>query len=153
MKLVNTVNGIEMPVLSPLPIRHYFVLMQEWTYVPRGTNEPITIPIRFTTDLDTVPHIPIVFAIYKGYAVYSALVHDYLYTMCELSRKEADMIFYDAMLEEGVPKHIAKQMYYAVRAFGGRRYNHNSAKKSKDRLQARLLKRNNVIEYVERREV
>jgi hypothetical protein len=49
------------------------------------------------------------------------VVHDFIYTHGTLSftKAEADQVFYDALLEEGMPKPLAWLMYAAVR-IGGR---------------------------------
>lgn len=108
---------LKLPSMSPLPHRHYWVVNEDWPYysyvVPRG----------FVSDLDTVPHIPILFALIKGRARWSALGHDFHYSITDMDRKQADMIFHRSMLEEGVPSGYAKAMYWAVRAFGWWRFN------------------------------
>ena len=53
--------------------------------------------------------------------------HDYLYSTHERSRKEADDIFYEAMLVLGTPKWKAGAMYRAVRMFGGGSYKKHSS--------------------------
>ncbi|MNF10816.1 hypothetical protein D3C80_2118760 [compost metagenome] len=48
-------------------------------------------------------------------------MHDYIYTNLShrFSKAEADQVFYDALLEEGMHKPLAWLMYAAVR-IGGR---------------------------------
>lgn len=147
--MANVVNGVTMPLLSPLPRRHYFLVEECWVYNGSAYHEPITVPKLFTSDLDTVPHIPVIFSIFKGYAKYSALLHDYLYTVCDLPREVCDRIFYKAMLEEGVPSFIAKCMYMAVSIAGGSRYKENVRKPACLRVQDRLLCTDNTIPYLD----
>jgi hypothetical protein len=123
---------LQLPCLSPLPKRHWWVLNEDWGF------DEFVIPVGFVTDLDTVPHVPILFALYKGHARWSALGHDYLYSITTVSRKQADDWFLDAMLEEGVPSWIAKSMYWAVRACGWTRYNKERKHPKDTRLQRRL---------------
>lgn len=48
----------------------------------------------------------------------AALVHDYLYIEKTRSRKEADEIFYEAMIVSRMPKFKAYLFYKVVRWFG-----------------------------------
>ncbi len=48
----------------------------------------------------------------------AAVLHDYLYKNHLVSRRMADLIFYEAMLVGGTLKWKAKVMYYAVRSWG-----------------------------------
>jgi len=59
----------------------------------------------------------------SGKYVGSAIIHDALYDSQILSRQEADRIFYDMLLHNGVSKFIAKIIYYSVRLFGSKNYN------------------------------
>lgn len=55
--------------------------------------------------------------IFKGRAVESALLHDYLLSIGK-DRKRADKIFLKAMVAEGVRKRYRLPIYWAVRLFG-----------------------------------
>lgn len=78
----------------------------------------VTVPAEFRTDLDSVPRIPFVYAIFKGRATKSAVLHDYLVRNPDLFPKdEADLIFYFAMKEEGLPWWLRTLMYVAVRFY------------------------------------
>ena len=104
------------PLLVPSDQRHIWVVAQR--YVIRE----FIIPEGFETDLDSVPHIPGLFALIKGRSRTGALLHDYLYRTHEVSREVADAIFYELIIEEGTPEWIAWSMYHGVRWFGGRFY-------------------------------
>jgi len=52
----------------------------------------------------------------------AALIHDFLYSNHLIGRKEADKVFYRAMVACKVPAMKAKMMYAAVRAFGWKNY-------------------------------
>lgn len=78
----------------------------------------IVVPSGFETDLDSVPRIPGVYAAFKGRAVKSAVVHDYLYES-QRGKAFADRIFLDAMRHEGVPARWRYPIYWAVVMFGG----------------------------------
>ena len=75
------------------------------------------VPVGHSTDLDSVPRIPFVYAYLKGRAVRSAVLHDYLYSMY-FPRKQADKIFLAAMKEEGIGFFRRHVIYRGVRMFG-----------------------------------
>lgn len=77
----------------------------------------VRVPKGYSTDLDSVPRIPIAYAWLKGRATKSAVVHDWLYYN-KHDRKEADKIFLQAMKDEGIPVWRRFLIYSAVRAFG-----------------------------------
>ena len=80
------------------------------------------VPKGFITDLDSVPRIPILHAVFKGRAVESAVIHDYYYRTRQ-TRSYADTAFLQAMVIEGVPRRYRYPIYWAVRLFGRRGYN------------------------------
>lgn len=124
---------VESPKLSPIRKRHWWVLVVTWSY------EEINIPAGFTTDLDSVPHIPGVFAFYKGRSRVAALIHDYLYAIGDRPRKEVDRLFLHYMIDDGVPYWVAKTMYWAVRMFGWKYYNRSLGECPRERLENRIV--------------
>jgi hypothetical protein len=81
----------------------------------------ITIPVGFETDFASVPRwlwsvIPPI-----GKYIIAAVVHDYLYDNRIGTRKEADKIFLDLMLQYGVHRWGAHCMYWGVR-LGGKKW-------------------------------
>lgn len=119
--------------VSPIRKRHWWVLNEDWIY------EDLIIPAGFTTDFDSVPHIPGIFALYKGRSRVAALIHDYLYTVELCSRKEADQRFLRYMVDDGIPSWIAKSMYIAVRALGWRYWQRTVGDTPKERFYNRLI--------------
>ncbi|MEX0385855.1 DUF1353 domain-containing protein [Spiribacter onubensis] len=90
-------------------------LIQPLTY-----KEPdllVKVPAGFGTDLDSVPRVPGVYALAKGRAVKSAVIHDYLYRE-QRPRVFADAVLLRAMKTEGVSRPMRWIIYGAVRAFG-----------------------------------
>lgn len=86
----------------------------------------ITIPKGFNTDFASVPKWLWSFIPSIGNYCEASLVHDYLYTIGYGNRKKADDLFIKAMLQKEPNKYIrAYVMYYAVRLFGGSRWNKN----------------------------
>ena len=58
-----------------------------------------------------------------GYGDAAAVIHDRLYCTAELSRKEADQVFYNALRSSGVARWRAWLMWAGVRIAGHWRYN------------------------------
>lgn len=79
------------------------------------------VPAGFVTDLDSVPRIPVVHTIFKGRAIVSAVIHDYLYRSGR-TRSYADKAFLRAMEREGVRRRYRYPIYWAVRLFGRANY-------------------------------
>lgn len=133
---------IDTPSLSPIRKRHWWVLNEEWSY------QDIYIPAGFTTDLDSIPHIPIVFALYKGRSRVAALIHDYLYSIGDRPRKECDRLFLYYMIDDDIPNWIAYSMYAAVRSFGWRYYQRSLGECSEERLRNRLIDNSGVSPFL-----
>lgn len=91
----------------------------QWVVLHNWSWRDITVEKGFITDLDSVVRIPFIYSHLKGRAVLSPIMHDYLYCCNLKDRKEADRLFYECMLEEGVKKFHAILIYSGVRIFGG----------------------------------
>lgn len=87
-----------------------------------ANNQWVTVPQCYRTDLASVPR-PVWWLIPRDdeCARRPSVVHDFIYTNAtdRFTKAEADQVFYDALLEEGMPKPLAWLMYTAVR-IGGR---------------------------------
>lgn len=108
---------------------------REFTYFvgEEGSENKITVPEGFRTDLASVP-IPARWLIPKsGRYNQAAVLHDYLYTIQDRPRKEVDRIFLEAMGVLGVPKWKRWVMYRAVRIGGGRPWRMWAKKLAQDR--------------------
>lgn len=115
-----------MPFLSDLELRHLnggelWQLTRALLYRD-SLRRLVEVPQGYRTDLASVPRlawriVPRDF----GPARRPAVVHDYIYThqTHRFSKAQADRMFYEALLEEGVSKPLAWLMYAAVR-IGGR---------------------------------
>lgn len=79
--------------------------------------EDVSIPAGFITDLDSVPRIPFVYALIKGRARISAIIHDYLCVYSNLTQKEIDKVFKKAMKAEGVDWLYKNLIYYSTRLY------------------------------------
>ena len=80
------------------------------------------VPTGMITDLASIPKLLRPTIDRNGLSRPAAVLHDYLYLIGSLSRKQADQLFLEALLSCGVNSVVAKGMYWAVRAFGGGRY-------------------------------
>jgi len=77
----------------------------------------VQVPKGFVTDIDSVPRIPGVYALYKGHATYSAVVHDWLYEQGR-GKIAADRTFLAAMKHEGLPIWRRWPIFLGVAIFG-----------------------------------
>ena len=84
----------------------------------------INVPKGFLYDGASVPWLVTRLVPRKG-GLYdrAACLHDWLYGTHILPRKEADRLFYKAMLSDNVPKWKAYMIYRAVRIGGSSSYN------------------------------
>ena len=80
------------------------------------------VPTGMITDLASIPKLLRPAIDRNGLSRPAAVLHDYLYLIGSLSRKQADELFLEALLSCGVGGFVAKGMYWSVRAFGGGRY-------------------------------
>lgn len=93
----------------------------------------INVPGGFHTDLASVPRLPVVYLMVGGRGDEAAVIHDFLYTEQPCTRKQADEVFYEALLTMGVPRWQAWMMWCGVRAGGG---SHWKARPTKDQAKA-----------------
>lgn len=93
-------------------------LLEPFAYV-HPTAGVITVPAGFETDFASIPRA--LWAIYPPTGKWgkAAVVHDYLYHLGSLTRKECDQIFLQGMKDLGVPRARRTLMYWAVRVGGG----------------------------------
>ncbi len=83
----------------------------------------IVVPAGTTTNfasLDLLHNVFlfVLFALVAGYGNYAATVHDWLYTTGQVSRKDADAVFYRALRAEGVARWRAWLFWLGVRVGG-----------------------------------
>lgn len=86
------------------------------------SNEVITVPAGFVTDLASIPRLFWnIFPPYDKYAK-AAIIHDYLYVNSINTKKYADNIFLEAMTVLGVETWRKYIIYWAVVLFGKGKY-------------------------------
>lgn len=115
-----------MPFLSALELRHVpggdtWKVIQPLQYRDRR-GRLLLVPVGYRTDLASVPRLAWrIVPRDHGPARRPAVLHDHIYTdqTHRFSKAEADRIFYEALLDEGVGPVLAWLMYTAVR-LGGR---------------------------------
>jgi len=94
-----------------------------WVLTKPLKFDGITIPEGFVTDGASAPNVAASIAPPMGFAgAAAAVLHDWFYSLdsgkSNISRKEADKIFYETMRSCGVGYFRAKAIYWAVRAGG-----------------------------------
>lgn len=85
-------------------------------------NMIIRVPNGFVTDFASVPRLPLAYLLTGDTAHKAAVIHDYLYRSKKISRKNADLVFLEAMKETGIPMWRRYSMFLAVRTFGWTQY-------------------------------
>ena len=96
------------------------------TYVKDAAGCIIEVPVGEVTDLASLPRVVRVFISQNGKHRGAAVIHDRLYRLAgilDYSRKEADLVFLEAMKVSGVSWTVRQMMYRGVRAGGWVVYN------------------------------
>lgn len=100
-----------------------WVLTRPLVYESAALKVRITVPQGFRTDFASVPRLPFVYWLYGGdFCDEAATVHDWAYSTGAIGRKQADAVFREAMLAEGVSPFRAWPMWLGVRCFGASHY-------------------------------
>jgi hypothetical protein len=88
----------------------------------------IYVPSGMVTDGASIPRMFWAIMGPMGDYFKASVVHDFLYSRYnkEFSRKEADLIFKEAMFNTGVPWYRRNTIYKAVRLFGGPAFKANT---------------------------
>lgn len=120
------------PELSPVGNGDQWRVLRDF-YVSidsESGDAPITyrIPAGFTTDLASVPRVPLAYGMFGGRARRAAILHDFLYER-RYPREAADLAFREAMRGE-VPDWARWVMWSAVRVGGAGYY--------REKVQARV---------------
>lgn len=96
-----------------------WVLSSPLAYRSDVAGQVIVVPFGFSTDFASVPRIPLAYLLFGGVVTEPAVIHDYLYTTGEISRRLADSVFLEAMEAIGIPAWRRWPMWAAVRLAGG----------------------------------
>lgn len=114
----------EQVLLRPAKTTNRRILENEVTYYvwTEDSNDRIQVPAWYEFDWASVPRRlwTLVGHPMDTKVIRSALIHDYIYTDQRYrGRKQADDIFYEAMVVSGVDKYRALIYYRGVRIWGG----------------------------------
>lgn len=96
-----------------------FFLKEPLQYQSDLAKRVIIVPAGFTTDLASVPRLPLVYWLTGATSNEAAVVHDWLYSSHETDRATADAILKEASEVTKVPAWRRWMMWAGVRAFGG----------------------------------
>ncbi len=107
-------------VVSPMPDGRSWQLQKSFTYHigTKFSRDYTRVPKGFKTDFASVPWVLWSWLPSWGKYGKGAVIHDYIYQTHCRTRKEADAIFYEAMLVGGTKVWKAKLMFWGVRIFG-----------------------------------
>lgn len=102
-----------------IPVEHYdFKLCSD--FMVRVDHTIYNIPKGFKTDLASVPRLLWAFyAPQDARTIPAAILHDYMYRFnVNVTRKQADDIFFHALVKGGTSHRTAIKYYLGVRCFG-----------------------------------
>ena len=116
-----TIQFLNEPCILPVSNYEYKTC---WDINVRVDNKHYVIPQGFNTDLASIPKwYWSIISPAESSLMGPSILHDYLYVNHDtVSRKEADLILYCALLENGVNNYDAYKIYIAVRLFGSNHY-------------------------------
>ena len=109
---------MQQPRMSPIPERGLWCNDFDFGVFIRGVH--ILVPGFFCIDGASIPRYlwSLVYHPFDAKIILAALVHDWLYWNHQVSKEEADLIFLDLLIANGVNPYTAYLMYQAVAAFG-----------------------------------
>jgi len=107
-------------IVTPMPDGRKWKLWKEFSFHigSQYSKDYINVYQGFVTDFASVPWFLWTFLPSWGRYGKAAVLHDFIYQTHSRTRKEADDIFYEAMLVGGTKIWKAKLMYWGVRIFG-----------------------------------
>lgn len=112
-------QGVQSQRVAGFAEGEYWMLLSDYLFETKQSNQVITVPAGFVTDYASVPELFIkVGAALRGRFNKAAIVHDWLYWSQECTRLQADNIFKLAMKENNVPDVQALILYNIVKEKG-----------------------------------
>ena len=99
-----------------------WIVLENCVYHSLSQKFNVVVKAGFITDLASVPRWPGASEIASGQGNSASVVHDWLYTTCELSKINSDGIFLEAMVDTNVEEWRRALMYSAVVRFGDSHY-------------------------------
>jgi len=76
-------------------------LTEDFYYLSEVLGYIVKVPKGFVTDFASVPRLPVIWWLFGGIAKRPAVVHDYMYSVSGISRKQADAVLKEAMKANG----------------------------------------------------
>lgn len=112
------------PIIQPIPAEEKYILCEDYPNLINGNL--IRAPKGFKFDGASIPDIlkSLFYGSYDPLIVTAALVHDWLYSNHQMSRKEADRVFRKILIRDNTDTTKTALMYSAVRLGGGSHYDH-----------------------------
>jgi hypothetical protein len=120
------------PQLVPLGDSNWWILVEPLRFRIGISNEVMTVPRGFVTDLASTPQALWSMLPKTGQYMTAAVLHDYLYWDQRCSRSQADRIFEIEMLSFGVKAVTASLVFAGVRDFGSTSWSNNAEQKARN---------------------
>ena len=95
-----------------------WIVRERLTYKIGISQDSLTVPVGFVTDLASIPPALQSFIQQNGPSLLPAVVHDYLYWKQTCTRDQSDQILLLAMIEHAVPEAQRFAIYQAVHFAG-----------------------------------
>ena len=111
---------------EPFADGNFSVTMSPMSYSVGSTGKTILVPAGFVTDFASTPRAMWSFLPPFGTYQKAAVMHDYLYWTQGCTRKQADDILWEAMVESGISETDLRIIYAGVRAGGQSAWDQNS---------------------------
>jgi hypothetical protein len=127
----------------------------QWEPDPRKKYPYVTVDSGFCTDLTSVPQIFWTALPKTGRYAHAAIVHDYLYWTQKTTRKIADEILWEVMMDTKVADLTARAIYQGVRVGGESAWNANTKAKAggEKRFLVQLPPKGQLVSWQEWRSV
>ena len=118
----------------PFSDGRHWIVKQPLTYRVGVSQDSITVPVGFVTDLASIPPALQSLIQQNGPYLLPAVVHDYLYWKQTCTRAQSDQLLLLAMVENKVSKVHRTAIYDAVRAAGGFAWDDNAHERAAHKI-------------------
>jgi hypothetical protein len=103
-----------------------WIVREPLTYRIGVSQDSVTVPVGFVTDLASIPPALQSFIQQNGPYLLPAVVHDYLYWKQTCTRDQSDRILLLSMIEHAVPETQRRAIYEGVHWLGSFAWNENA---------------------------